>query len=75
MDYSEWLQIGLENSWCGPVVCSTHDGTPTTEVEEDNFYSGDDPCIWIVRLYEGPMERQLVEANHSPSLWRRGFGG
>lgn len=37
-----------------------------TAGEEDE----DEPCVFIVRLYEDADIKQEVEANHSPSRWR-----
>ena len=69
MTFDEWLQIGLDNKWCGPSVCSTHDGIPMSGEEEDEMYEGD-PCIHIIRLYEDEETKKAVEENHSPSIWR-----
>ena len=72
MNYNEWIDVGVEEGWCGPAVCYTHDGLPTS-MEEDvvGDLDGEYPCIHIIRLYES-IEHQLeVEANHSPSNWRK----
>lgn len=69
MNYDEWVQIGIKNNWCGPAVCYTHDGLPTSVQEEDEWEEGD-PCIHIIRLYETPDVKREVEENHSPSIWR-----
>lgn len=66
MTLAEWLAAGLEAGWCGPGVCAIHDGVPMTAGEEDE----DEPCVFIVRLYEDADIKQEVEANHSPSRWR-----
>lgn len=69
MDYNEWIQIGIKNNWCGPAVCYTHDGLPTSVQEEEEWEEGD-PCIHIIRLYESVDVKKEVEENHSPSTWR-----
>ena len=69
MDYNEWIQIGIKNNWCGPAVCYTHDGLPTSVQEEEEWEEGD-PCIHIIRLYETADVKKEVEENHSPSTWR-----
>ena len=69
MDFEEWLRIGIEEGWAGPAVCFTHDGLPTTEAEDREFDEGD-PCIHIVRLYDGEEHKHDIEQNHSPSVWR-----
>ena len=71
MTYDEWLQYGREHSYIGPIVCATHDGTPTTEAEDAEFDDGGDPCLPIARVYVDHEERIAVEANHGPSVWRR----
>jgi hypothetical protein len=70
MKFDEWLQIGLTEGWCGPSVCETHDGTPTSIDEDFAFDRGEDPCIHIIRLYEDSETKAAVEENHSPSIWR-----
>ena len=70
MTFDQWIQFGTKRGWCGPPVCSIHDGTPSTEAEDNQFYDGADPCIHVVRLYEDATVKAAVEANHSPSVWR-----
>jgi hypothetical protein len=69
MDFEEWLRQGIENGWCGPSVCYTHDGLPTTVAEDEEFEESD-PCIHIIRLYEDEATKIGVETNHGPSVWR-----
>ena len=66
-DFDEWLAQGLAAGWVGPAVCSTHDGIPSTEAEDED----DEPCIHILRLYESPEVKAAVEENHPPSNWRK----
>lgn len=70
MNFTEWLKTGMNNGWCGPAVCYTHDGLPLSEEEIDDFEMGD-PCVHIVRLYEDHKHREAVEQAHSPSIWRK----
>jgi hypothetical protein len=70
MTYDEWISIGINNNWCGPAVCYMHDGLPTTPYEDEQLDEGYDPCIHIIRMYDTPETRTLIENNHSPSLWR-----
>jgi hypothetical protein len=67
--FDEWIKVGIKRGWCGPAVCYTHDGLPTTLKEDEELYEGD-PCIHIIRLYEDIDDKKEVEENHSPSLWR-----
>ena len=69
--FDEWLKAGMDAGWCGPAVCSTHDGTPTSAAEDDEYDEGGDPCLHVVRLYADSVVRAGVEANHPPSVWRR----
>lgn len=71
MNVDEWLRYGIDHGFCGPVVCSTHDGVPTTAEEDMMQGEGDDPCIWVLRLYDDDVMRNDVETNHSPSQWRK----
>ncbi len=69
-DFETWLEEGIKHGWCGPAVCYTHDGLPTSEPEDAEFEDGGDPCMHIVRMYEDHMQQKSVEANHSTSVWR-----
>lgn len=70
MDFDLWLQYGIEQGFCGPPVCSTHDGIPTSE-EEDLEWEEHDPCITVIRPYYGvSYNKTMIEANHPPSVWR-----
>lgn len=73
IEFTDWLRIGIENGWCGPPVCYTHDGIPTTEEEDTQWVDGDDPCMHIIRMYEAPEHKAAVEENHSPSRWRNHY--
>ena len=70
-DFREWLSYGVKMGWCGPAVCYTHDGLPTTEAEDDDWGAGLDPCIHVIRMYEDGAVKEAVEQNHSPSNWRK----
>ena len=51
MTQDEWLKAGIDAGYCSDVVCGTHDGTPLTPEEQQEFEEGD-PCIPVVRLWE-----------------------
>lgn len=70
LDFEAWLQYGVSKGWCGAPVCEPHDGLPMTEAEETEYSEGGDPCIHVLRLYEDEEEKDGVESNHSPSVWR-----
>jgi hypothetical protein len=67
----QWIAYGIKNGWCGPPVCYTHDGLPTSS-DEDEEFEEHDPCITIIRMYDDNKMRQEIEANHSASIWRKG---
>jgi len=68
--FEEWLKVGFDKGWCGPPVCYTHDGMPTTLEEDHEFEDGNDVCMHVLRLYEDQDMKTAVEENHSPSCWR-----
>lgn len=71
VDFDAWLATGLDAGFCGPAVCETHDGTPTTAAEDIEIEDGWDPCIHVLRLYSDDITRKGVERNHAPSVWRK----
>lgn len=71
MTFVEWLTYGIEQNWIGPPVCSTHDGIPTSEWEDNQYENSDDICLHILRLYEDEVHRISIEDNHPPSIWRK----
>ena len=70
MTFDEWIKTGYDLGYCTPPVCATHDGIPSTATEDEQWEEGDDPCLHIVRLYNGIEEKKSVEANYSPAVWR-----
>jgi len=75
-EFSIWLENGIKNGWISPPVCSTHDGVPLTELEEDTmFYDSNDVCVYVSRLYESQAQRLEVERNNCPIAWRRSNEG
>lgn len=73
VSFDEWIAYGMTKGWCGPPVCETHDGTPTSDAEIAEFEEGHDPCIHIVRLYEDAEAKKAIEESHSPSQWRNHY--
>jgi hypothetical protein len=71
MDFTEWHNYGMRRGFCGPAVCSTHDGIPMTEAEETESNEGYDPCVHVIRPYDCEDTMKDVESNHSPSVWRK----
>lgn len=68
-DFDAWLRAGIVAGWCGPAVCFTHDGVPTSAVEDEEYDTGE-PCLHILRLYPDAATKAGVQDNHSPSVWR-----
>lgn len=69
-DFDEWVEFGWRKGWIGPPVCYTHDGLPLSADEMDEWSEGHDPCIHVLRLYEGADHRLSVESNDPPTNWR-----
>ena len=70
MTFDEWLKHGYDKGFCSPPVCVTHDGIPTTALEDEEFDEGYDPCFHGVRLYDDLQMRNGCEANSSQAVWR-----
>ena len=68
--FDEWLQQGYEKGFCSPPICPQHDGIPMTFAEEQIEETDGEVCVHIVRLYQDDSERQAVERNHPPTIWR-----
>lgn len=68
MTFDEWLEIGIANRWATPVVCTTHDGLPMSETEQDNF-DYDDICVHAIRVCQ-PAEWQDIYDNTPAMKWR-----
>lgn len=73
ISFDDWMEIGIKQGWCGPPVCYTHDGLPIALAEDEMFGDGDDPCIFIVRMYDSPEQASAVAEAHSPSQWRNHY--
>jgi hypothetical protein len=71
MDSDRWLVYGIEQGFCGPAVCTTHDGIPYTSEEDEVWGEGGDPCVHMMRPYTDAAQKQEVEENHPPSTWRK----
>ena len=72
MDFDEWMKYGMDNGWCGPIVCEVHDGFPMSHEEWMVFdLDGEPPCMNMVRIYDDADHRKAIEEAHSPSQWRK----
>lgn len=75
IDFDTWMELGLRRGFVGPPICYTHDGVPTTAQEDTLMGEGEDPCIHVIRPYRSEEERNNVEANHAPTIWRNPLVG
>jgi len=50
MTFDEWLEYGITHGFCSDQFCSTHEGEPTTELEQELWAQGIDPCVYVLRL-------------------------
>lgn len=73
LTFEQWMSYGIDQGWCGPPVCCTHDGLPMSPTERDEFDEGLDPCVHIIRMYESIDEKYAIEDSHSPSQWRNHY--
>lgn len=73
ISFEQWISYGIDQGWCGPPVCYTHDGLPMSNDEEEEFSDGDDPCIHVIRMYESNDQKYSIEEAHSPSQWRNHY--
>lgn len=51
MDFVDWVNYGVEQGWCTPIHCDTHEGPMLTEDEAAEFDEGGDPCYPVVRIW------------------------
>jgi hypothetical protein len=50
-EFADWLALGLVRGWVSEPMCNTHSGLPLTEVEEQEFEEGFDPCVTTIRVW------------------------
>jgi len=50
LTFEQWLRYGSGRGYCSEQFCSTHDGAPMHESEEQAWEDGGDPCMHVVRL-------------------------
>lgn len=52
IDYFEWRDLGISKGWISDPFCDTHDAGYMTEEEEEAWENGEDPCMFVFRIYE-----------------------
>lgn len=70
-DYIAWIRHGLAKHWISPPACYFHDGIGMLPEEEVALDEGDDPCIWLIRVYEDEKMAEELNSIHPPYSWRR----
>lgn len=60
MDMEEWYNYGVDNGFCTPAYCGTHDPMPMHETEERAWEEGGDPCAIVIRI-GGPEDWALPD--------------
>lgn len=71
VDRNQWLQYGIDNGFCSPLVCACHDGIPMTADEDQDWNDDGETCVFIVRPYADDQQRRDIESNFAPAVWRK----
>lgn len=65
MDYFEWRDIGIAKGWISEPFCDTHEAGPISEEEVQAWDNGDDPCMFVFRIYEEKIKHDTNESQES----------
>ena len=57
MDYFDWRDLGIANGWISEPFCDTHDVGYMTDEEEQAWENGEDPCMFVFRIWEDKIEK------------------
>lgn len=49
--FERWMAKGIKKGWISAPQCEQHDGAPMTDEEAQQIWEGEDPCIFIVRVW------------------------
>lgn len=50
-EFGNWLSLGIENGWVTEPFCTTHDGDPyMNEEDEKEWEDGGDPCCHVIKI-------------------------
>jgi hypothetical protein len=60
MDYFDWRDLGIVNGWISEPFCDTHDSGYMTEEEQQEWESGNDPCMMVFRIWEENIKTDSV---------------
>jgi hypothetical protein len=58
MDYFDWRDLGISKGWISEPFCDTHDAGYMTEEEEKEWEEGNDPCMFVFRIWEENIEKK-----------------
>ena len=47
-----WIREGIDKGFCSDAVCSTHSVDYLRESEAEAMWEGDDPCVFVLRLWD-----------------------
>ena len=51
IEFSDWMDIGIQQGWITEPFCYTHDGDPhMTDEEALEWEEGGDPCCPVFKL-------------------------
>ena len=48
----EWIKEGVDKGFCSDAVCSTHSVDYLRESEAEAMWEGEDPCVFVLRLWD-----------------------
>lgn len=52
ISFVEWINLGIKNGWASDIVCYTHDGPQMTDEEVELWDDGQDPCMFMIRVWD-----------------------
>ena len=47
-----WIKTGIDEGYCSELGCSPHPADYLTEEEAESFLDGEDPCAFVLRLWD-----------------------
>jgi hypothetical protein len=65
MNYFDWRDLGISKGWISEPFCDTHNAGPITDEEEQAWEDGQDPCMFVFRIYEEKIGHEIVENQES----------
>jgi hypothetical protein len=59
MEYFEWRDLGISKGWISDPFCDTHSAGPITDEEDQAWENGEDPCMFVFRIYEEKIKHEI----------------